>query len=421
MFTGLRQLAGRWWPLALASGLLLGAIGYGPALAAGAPARVRVGSAPPVASTARDIGGVAAATPMHVTVVLKVRDPAALASYAKAVSTPGSSLYRVFLTPAQFAQRFGATSGQVQAVESSMRSHGLVPGRVPANRLSVPLSGSAGQIERAFSLSFRRRALPRGKVAVVASAAPAFDSNVSGAVQGVLGLSSVSAPQPLLLRPRASRPRVSPHLRPRAAPGAATACPAAQTAAASQGAYTADQIAAAYRFTDLYAQGAEGQGQTVAIYELEPYDSSDIAAFESCYGIAPSVTNVPVDGGAGDGAGQGEAALDLENAVGLAPRASYLVYEGPNSNQDSPGSGPYDTLSAIVAQDRARVISISWGECEQLQGSDNIAAESNLYEEAAAQGQSVVSATGATGAEDCNGTNGIPEPEQAQDEPGSQP
>lgn len=426
MLRGLRTLGrerGR-WPLPAAAGLLLGAWGAASALAAPAPARVRVGSAPAIAASARHIGGVASATHMHVTVVLKVREAEALKTYAREVSTPGSRLYHVFLSPTQFAARFGATSSQVQAVRASMRSHGLELGQVPANRLSIPVSGTAAQIERAFSLSFERRALSRGKVAVVANAAPAFDSGVAGDVQGVLGLSSVSSPQPQLIRSHV-RPalgtRVAARALPRVAPGAASPCPTAQAAAASQHAYTADQIASAYHFTDLYAGGAEGQGQTIAIYELEPYDPSDIAAYESCYGISPSLTNVVVDGGAGSGGGAGEAALDIENTMGLAPKAHYLVYEGPNSNQDSPGSGPYDTLSAIVSQDRAHVISISWGECEQLQGSGNISAENSLYEEAAAQGQSVVSATGDEGSEDCNATNNIPDPEQAVDDPGSQP
>jgi subtilase family serine protease len=377
-----------------------------------------------VAKSARDIGGVAAATRMHVTVVLRVRHAAALAAYAREVSQPGSSVYHAFLTPAEFAQRFGPTPAEVGAVEASMRAHGLLPGAVGANRLSIPLTGTAAKIERAFSLSFRRRAIGRSRVAVVANAAPAFDARVAGDVQAVEGLSSVSAPKPLILHRAADtalRSVLGPRLAPRAEPGAATACPGAQAAASSQSAYTADQIAAAYRFSDLYAQGAEGQGQTVAIYELESYDPNDIAAYQACYGISASVSNVPVDGGVGAGEGSGEAALDIENAVGLAPKARFLIYEGPNSNQDSPGSGPYDTFSAIVSQDRARVVSVSWGECEQLQGSNNVSAESTLFEEAAAQGQSIVSATGDNGAEDCNGGNGVPDPEQAVDDPGSQP
>src|SRR5947209_17467615 len=59
-------------------------------LAATGTGQVRVGGAPAVARTARDIGGLAAATRMHVTIVLKARDPAGLAAYAREVSTPGS-------------------------------------------------------------------------------------------------------------------------------------------------------------------------------------------------------------------------------------------------------------------------------------------------------------------------------------------
>ena len=401
---------------------LLAAGGTASAMPAGTPGRVRVGSKPPVASSARDIGGLAAGTRMHVTVLLKPRDEAALARFARDVSTPGSSVYHAFLTPQQFAARFGATADQVRRVAASMRRHGLIPGGVPANRLSIQLSGTVAQVERAFSLSYRRKALRGGRVAVVASAAPAFDASIAGDVQGVIGLSSVSAPKPLLVRAAAgSQPHARSRLTGHVAPGAAAPCPAAQSAAASRGAHTADEIAAAYRFSDLYAQGAEGQGQTVAIYELEPYDPNDVAAYQSCYGIAASVSNVTVDGGVGAGAGSGEAALDIENALGLAPKARFIVYLGPNANQAAPGSGPYDTFNQIISEDRARVVSVSWGECEQLQGSNNVSAESHLFEEAAAQGQSIVSATGDNGAEDCNGTNGLPDPQQAVDDPGSQP
>jgi subtilase family serine protease len=414
MLRGLRKP----WGVAL---VLLGLVlAPGGVSAAASPGRVRVGRAPTAAAAARDIGAVAASARLHVTVLLKVRDRAGLARYARAVSTPGSRRYHAFLTPAEFARHFGATLAQLRAVEASMRRHGLRPEAVAQNRLSIPLSGTAAQIERAFSLSFRRRALPRGKVAVVANAAPAFDAGVAGEVQGVVGLSSVTAPRPLMVRAvarHASLPRAAP----RAVPGAAAACPQAQAAAANQGAYTADEIAGAYRFTDLYAQGAEGQGQTVAIYELEPYDPNDVAAYQSCYGTAASVSDILVDGGAGGGGGTGEAALDIENAVGLAPKARFLVYTGPNSNQATPGSGPYDTFNAIVSQDKAHVVSVSWGQCEQLQGSDSISNESTLFQEAAAQGQSIVSATGDQGSEDCNGTNGAPNPSQAVDDPGSQP
>ena len=77
-------------------------------------ATVRVGHAPMRPAGARFVGSVPAAVPMHITVTLRPRDPAALAAYARAVSSPGSASYRRYLTPAQFARRFGATAAQVR-------------------------------------------------------------------------------------------------------------------------------------------------------------------------------------------------------------------------------------------------------------------------------------------------------------------
>ena len=83
--------------------------------------------------------------------------------------------------------------------------------------------------------------------------------------------------------------------------------------------YTANAIASSYGFDGLYADGDEGQGVTVAVYELESYDPADIDAFRSCYGIDASIRDVPVDGGAGSGPGSGEAALDIEQVIAFAP------------------------------------------------------------------------------------------------------
>jgi subtilase family serine protease len=304
-----------------------------------------------------------------------------------------------------------------------MRSHGLVAGAATANRLAIPIRGTAGQIERAFAISFRRVLTRDGTRAAIANAAPAFDRGIAGDVQAVIGLTSVSAPRPLLVRRGLASRRLNgsatrSHVL-RTAGDAPAACSAASTAASSGGAYTADQIASIYGFSGLYSSRTEGQGQTVAIYELESYDPNDIAAYQACYGTHVSVANVAVDGGPPSGGGSGEAALDIEQVIGLAPKANVLVYEGPNSSNDAPGAGPYDTLSRIIADDRARVVSISWGQCEQAHGLGSTSvldSEDTLLQEAATQGQSIVSATGDQGSEDCPS-----DPNLAVDDPGSQP
>jgi subtilase family serine protease len=391
--------------------------------AAARGALTRVG--PGIARAAEAVGG-GAARPLpagirlRVTITLKPRDPAALAAYARAVSTPGSADYRRYLTPSGFGRRFGAAAAQINAVRSSLRARGLRPGAVSPGRLSIPVSATAGQLERAFSVSLERVAR-RGRAAVIAAdGRPALAAGAAAVVQSVLGLNTSAAPHPLLLRARRNA-----SIRALAVGHAATAgpapCAAARAAAPGQSAYTADQIASAYGFSGLYQAGDNGAGITVAVYELEPDDPSDIAAYQSCYGTHATVTYVPVDGGAGSGGGSGEAALDIENLIGLAPNANVLVYRGPNSNSGDPGSGPYDTFSQIINQDRARVVTVSWGQCESALGQPDAVAENTLFQQAAVQGQSIVAASGDSGAQDCDTGGGITQTQAAVDDPSSQP
>jgi subtilase family serine protease len=398
------------------AGALLSACALGATLAIASPAAaagpVRLGAAPAVPADAHVVGTLAASTPMHITVTLQSQDPAGLASFATEVSTPGSALYRDYLTPAEFAQEFGAAPGAVQAVESSLRAHGLAPGPASPNDLSIPVTATAGELSQAFSTSFARVAPASGMTAIVNQQAPSLDPGIAPDVQSVIGLNTLATAKPLLVQAHdvaAPAPRISAHV----VTGGPQPCAAASSAGSSQGGFTDDQIAAAYGLSGLYQSGDQGAGQAVAILELESYDPNDIASFESCYGVNAQITNVPVDGFDQTGPGAGEAALDIENVIGLAPRARVTVYEGPNS-----GNGPYDTMSTIISQRAAQVVTTSWGQCEQLEGFGQASSENTLFQEAAAQGMTIISASGDDGSEDCYPT---PPTTLQVDDPASQP
>ncbi len=389
--------------------------------AAGARAAlVRVGAPATATADAITVRPLAAGTHLHVTVTLRPRNPVALAAYARAVSSPGSSVYRRYLSPAQFARRFGATPAGVTAVRDALRARGLTPGPLSAGGLSIPVTATAAALQRGFAVGLRRLTLPGRRTAIAAGAAPAVDASGAAAIQSVIGLDTTAEPRPLLrraLRPKPGSPRLPRH----PAGGGPHACAAARAAAPGQGAYTADQIASAYGFSGLYAAGDAGAGVTVAVYELEPDDPADIAAYQACYGTHARISYVTVDQGAGRGPGSGEAALDIENLIGLAPRIDVIVYQGPDADSGQPGSGPYDTFSAIINQDRARVITVSWGECEPMLGQSSRVAENTLFAQAAAQGQSIVAASGDSGAQDCDTGGAAPDTEPAVDDPSSQP
>ena len=355
---------------------------------------------------------------MPSTVALSPRDPLALSAYALGVATPGSPLYRHYLSVAEFAARFGPTDAQIAQVQASLRDHGLDPGPPLANHLSIPVRATAQRVRSAFSTQLERYALPHSGTAFANTAPPSFDARIARYIQGVIGLSTLQTPKPRGIRavpgrsPRAVAPKV--------VTGGPQPCAAARNAAAKLGAgYTADQVANAYRFSPLYAAGDFGAGQTVALYELESFAASDISTYQSCYGTSANVTNVNVDGGSTD-AGSGESVLDIETIVGLAPQARVLVYTGPNAASGGPGAGPYDTYAAIISENRAKVVSTSWGLCEPLEGSDALG-ENTLFQEAAAQGQSIFAATGDSGASDCLSALGASGGALAVDDPASQP
>jgi len=423
-----------------------GAVGAA-CLGAAAPAaqaaqrEVRLGAAPALPQGTTLVAGIAAVRTMKLSVALEPRDPAALSRYAAGVGNPSSPDYRHYLTPGQFRDRFAPTRRTVLRVQDSLRRHGLTAGAVSANGLAIGVSGTGAAVQRAFNLTLASVRLPDGRDALYNSQAPALDARIAPDVQAVVGLSSLARMQRLDVRHSAAdfrrgtvAPRIGSHRPPPNHPrGARTSsahvsyrgphpCVTAARIAPGQDAYTANQIAAAYGFSSVYAQGDEGQGVTIGVYELEPNAPSDITAYQRCYGTHVKISYQQVDSGAGKGTGQGEAALDIEQLIGLAPQAKLIVYQGPNNQTDNPGTGPYDVLAAMVSQDKVQVISNSWGECESLEGTSDAHAENTLLQEAATQGQTFVSAAGDSGSEDCyvpppggNTNNSL-----AVDDPGSQ-
>ncbi|HXQ90871.1 MAG TPA: protease pro-enzyme activation domain-containing protein, partial [Acidimicrobiales bacterium] len=344
-------------------------------------------------------------------VVLAGRDPAALEAFDRAVSTPGSPSFRHYLAPGEFAATFGPLPATISAVRRWLASRGVAVGPTSGDGLVVPIAGTAAQIDHAFDTGLEQYRLPSGQVARVPDAEPLLPADLAGELVGVAGLDDLSRPSPQLVGPGGRAPPAvgtfgasvpAPHL---AAPRASGPSPTAeclssiQSSTGTPAALTADELAQAYSFSSLYP-GTEGSGVTVGVYELEPYLPSDITAFKNCYSpaIAASVSAVRVDGSSpNSGPGQGEAALDIEMVIGMAPEASVKVYVGPNT-----GTGPLDTYLAMVdGGGLPKVISTSWGQCEADMPAVDIQAESSIFQQAAAQGQTVVAAAGDEGSEDC--------------------
>jgi subtilase family serine protease len=407
-------------PLAAATAAVLLAL---PAASASAR-ELRLGVAPTLPGNATLLASDASIRSMQITITLVPRDPLALSSYAAGVSSPGNADFRHFLTTSEFRARFAPTRGTVQAIKRSLRAHGLKPGSLDASGLALTVKASSGAIERAFKLTLSEVRLRDGRDAVFNLQAPAVDARIAGGVQAVLGLSTLYPAQGTVLHGStnpilAARPHAA-SAKTRVVTGGPQPCSQAVDDAPGSGGYTADQIASYYDFSPLYEAGDKGQGVTMALYELEPNEPSDIAAYEKCYGIHTKITYVKVDGGAGSGSGSGEAALDIDQVIGLAPKINLLVYQGPNSNN---GTGPYNTYAAIADQDKASVVSTSWGNCEPEETLAQAQSEATVFEQMAVQGQTLVAAAGDSGSVDCwiGGAGGDSNNSLEVDDPAGQP
>lgn len=379
--------------------------------------------APMLPFGARVVGPVSSTSRVDGAIALRLPDPTAVTAFIDDVSNPRSASFHHYLARGQFAARFGPSTAEVATVRSALVTAGLSVTSVSSNHLLVSFSGPASTVEQAFHTGLVRVRLASGSIGQATTSAVRLPANVARDVAAVVGLDQLTheTAAPVVFRGH-GRPTPASAL-----PHSSTG-PVACAGALSQqvnGALTDQQVASSYGLDPLYGAGDLGAGQTIDVYELEPFLTSDIAAFNECFfGASHSsqLTVTTIDGGPGTGPGSGEAALDVEDVSAIAPGADVHVFSGPN--MDDP-FGPLDTWNAIAVADDASQITSSWGECEtELQeGAPGVQqVEDEIFEQTAAQGQSVFSAAGDDGSDDCAAHDATPvAADLSVDDPASQP
>jgi len=388
-----------------------------------------VGAAPKAPAGSTRLGTAAPATTMRLSVGLAPRDPQGLADFVQQVSTPGSPLYHQYLTPSQFAERFGATPDAVAEVSDALRAAGLNPGRASSDGLSIPVTATAATVKRALGTRIDDYRLPDGRQALLNATAPELRASVAGLVDGITGLNTVVRPSSAHTTPQVVGQAPD---APAATGTSATASTA--TAASTTGAllgsgstvrmcsgaavslgmgrlhdtvdyYSPASLASVYGLSHAMTAGS---GVTVGVFELENVSTSDISAYQTCFGTSSSVSYVKVDGGpkAAPNAAKDigvESALDIEDLIGLAPGASIVDYEGPDASAAT-DTDVVDVYRKMVTDRKVQIISTSWGSCESEVASYDpgmIAQENAVFEEAASFGETVVAASGDAGSTGC--------------------
>ena len=366
------------------------------------------GTTPQWANAHQRSGAASGSTAIAGRVWLQYNHAGQALALARAVSTPGSSSYRQFLTASQFNARFRPTSAQVSSVTSWLGSVGLKVASVPSNHRWVDFTGNVAGAGRAFGVGYaqyryqgHQYAAPTGNASVPAA--------LAGTVLTVTGLDTM----PHMVTPARSAPFPPP-----AGFRNATPCSTnygdhvASDQPAFQGA-TLDYAVCGYKppqLRSLYGQGAlTGAGATVAITDAyaAPTIASDAATYASRNDpthpyAAGQLTQWTADnfvrGQACGGNGwYGEETLDVEAVHAIAPDAN-IRYYGAASCFD-------DDLDAAIQQamdDGVDVITNSWGEPELAVSPAAAHAESNMFMQAAVTGISVLFSSGDDGDEAAN-------------------
>jgi len=357
---------------------------------------------------------------MTIQVVLAPRDESQLSALLANLYDPKSNTYRQWLAQGEFYSRFAPSDEQIAAVADHLRASGLVvePSSSP---FLVRASGPSRTVAVAFRTILRTYRNRNGITYFSNAASIQMPTDLAPGVLGVVGLANT-----VRVRSQAVRPlgRTSPP------PSCDTPYPttAQEFAHVNTGikfpygygggpgctGLTPSQDNSIYGAPNLGLLG-KGAGVNLAVIEFSAYTESDIVTWaQYFYGpsYTPPIVNINVDGGplssfcpAGDTcypgyAGDIEVDADIEMQLAIAPNARHiLVYNAPN---DLTGQTGLDEYTKIANDNLADVVSSSWSNgCENDVPAAYVQAENLIFEQMAAQGQSMFAGAGDTGAFGC--------------------
>jgi len=351
------------------------------------------GNVHPLAQARYDHGVVPDAMPAQRILLLLNRPPereAALQKFLRDVHTRGSVRYHQWVTPERFGAQFGPADADIEAATGWLRTQGFDVTRVAKSRQFIEFSGTAGRLRRAFHTEIHQYDI-NGTTHYANASEISIPASLAPMVRGVSPLNSLHA-QPHI---RIAGPALYSRMTKKATPLwtipnlFGTANPYAYPVAP-------EDLAMQYDLGPLYQAGTNGSGETIGIINSSNVDLSMVNAYQQLFGMANNPTQIVIDGG-DPGIVQGadtEAYLDVEVSGAMAPGATVNLYISDGNVLQDPL-----VLAAIraVEDNQASVLSASFGQCEANLGNAGNQFWFLLWEQAAAQGQTVFVSSGDSG------------------------
>jgi subtilase family serine protease len=316
--------------------------------------------------------------------------------------TKGSPNFHAWLTPTQFAQQFGPADSDIQTITDWLTSHGFTGIIVGTGRTTIQFSGTVGQVRSAFHTEIHHFQV-NGEAHMANVSDPQIPAALAPVIGGIAGLHDFRAKALVHKLGPFRKDKETGEITPLFTYTGCGPKDALPCYAVGPGDF--EKI-----YNVPYVAGTtDGTGVTIAIVQDSNINVSDVQNFRSIFALPPNPsTNIILDGP--DPGIQGpdsvtgdetEADLDVEWSGAVAPGATIdlVVSETP----DTIGLQGTD-LSAIYIIDNniAPIMSESFGACEAAVGSAGEAFYNALWQQASAQGITVILSAGDTGSAACD-------------------
>ncbi len=419
------------------------------------------GNTNPHANAMNDRGAVSPEFALPDLTLVLSRSPEQQAAFDAFVASQyesGSPNFHQWLTPGQIGAQFGPAPADIATITGWLTTHGFTVKQVAPDRMTIRFSGTAAEVESAFHTQIHNL-LVNGVPHYANMSDPQIPAALAPVVLGVKRLHS------FLPRPEHKLGSVVKFNKAagkwqrivNSAPAGSNPTGASSKPAfiprplfgindTSTGSSFLEEDVTPYDFATIYnvlplwqeSTPINGTGETIAIAgtseiclgqansacETTPTSgvyNNDVAAYRSAFDLPKGLTPIQID--TGDGApasvctsssaacGFGdlmENSLDVEVSGAVAPGAQIdLVVTGQAAAcNTTTGSGcidtVYDSAAYIVNHATARIMSLSYGECELGNGTAENVAYYDLWQTAASAGISVFVSTGDAGSPSCD-------------------
>jgi len=375
------------------------------------------GNVHPLARAQFDHGVAADNLPMdHMLLVLKrsqVQETALETLMAQQLDK-SSPNYHKWLTPQQFGQMFGPSDQDIQKITAWLVSHGFTIDDVTNGRTVIEFSGDAAQVQSAFHTPIHSYVV--NNVQHWANAEePSIPTALVPAVAGVRSLHNFY-PKPLIhIRGPLQRAQVTSQSKPHANYTFGSSGPCSLVQFLDSALVEACYMIAPGDFEEIYTtqtavnNTSGGSGVTIAIVSDSEINPSDVSTFRSLFSLAPENLTVTETSPTSKNGDETEAVLDSEWSAAVAPSANINLVVSPSTNSVFGGD-----ISAvdIIDNNLGDIMSDSYGACEPaLTSSYTVSGKnfssanafySQMWQQAATQGITVIVASGDNGSAGCD-------------------